>query len=554
MIPLYGAFGGVYTFAATQTNSTGTSTGTGGATWASFLLGVPSTNVVMRNVEVPYYYRWKSGDLFLQDDWHVKPNLTLNLGVRWALQMPRTEKYNHQGVFRPDLATTANLAAPLTLADGQVLNSATTVPFQFSGTGGTSPYLTPPQYTNFEPRLGFAWQPGGFLAAHRIVFRGGWGMSHAPISGFTQLPQPDFGATSNFSPTAPSATANPNDVMRLGENPPVLTPTSVTGQIYGPQGPPSNGISFANSLYYQQTFGGYAVSQNYHTPYVNNWNATMSWQAARNTTVEFAYSGNMGVHLFMGQEDLNPKDSNNLSAELAQNVNTTGTINDPLGRVNPITGKVLAIQNGTLGSPYLGYSSLYLWYDAAGNSIRHAGYVNVVHRVARGLTFNANYTMSKSIDDASSAGGDKNVLSAVNGQVGGQVVFGGSRAADRSVSTYDQRHVIHGSAIYDLPVGRGRQFGNSMPKALDYILGGWTTTGTRPPEQRVPVRRLSFRHQPIGRFDAQRASQHSTRRTVGESPVQQQLPDRRRMPALRESLGVHSSRTGSTRRCAADTR
>jgi hypothetical protein len=476
VIPLYGAFGGVYTFAATQTNSTGTSAGTGGATWASFLLGVPSTNVVMRNVEVPYYYRWKSGDLFLQDDWHVKPNLTLNLGVRWSLQMPRTEEYNHQGVFRPDLATTQQLATPLTLADGQVLNSATAVPFQFTGTGGTSPYLTPPQYTNFEPRFGFAWQPGGFFAQHRIVFRGGWGLSHAPISGFTQLPQPDFGATSNFTPTTPSATANPTDVMRLGENPPLLTPTSVTGQIYGPQGPPSNGISFANSLYYQQTFGGYAVSPNYHTPYVNNWNATMSWQAARNTTVEVAYSGNMGIHLFMGQEDLNPKNSANLSAELAQNINTAGTINDPLGRINPITGKVLTIQNGTLGSPYLGYSSLYLWYDASGNSIRHAGYVNVVHRVARGLTFNANYTLSKSIDDASSAGGDKNVLTPVNGQVGGQVVFGGSRSADRSVSTYDQRHVIHGSAIYDLPVGRGRYFGQNMPRWADYIVGGWTTT------------------------------------------------------------------------------
>ncbi len=476
VIPLYGAFGGVYTFAAMQTNSTATTAGTGGSTWASFLLGVPSTNVVMRNVEVPYYYRWNAGDLFLQDDWHVKPNLTLNLGVRWALQMPRTEKYNHQGVFRPDLATTANLPAPLTLADGQVLTTATTVPFQFAGTGGTSPYQTPPQYTDFEPRFGFAWQPRGFFGQHRIVFRGGWGMSHAPISGFTQLPQPDFGATANFTPTTPSATASPNNVMRLGENPPLLTPTSVNGQIYGLQGPPSNGISFANSLYYQQTFGGYAISQNYHTPYVNNWNATMSWQANQSTTVEFAYSGAMGIHLFMGQEDLNPKNSNNLSAELAQNVNTTATVNDPQGRINPITGKVLAIQNGTLGSPYLGYSSLYLWYDSAGNSIRHAGYVNVVHRVARGLTFNANYTLAKSIDDASSAGGDKNVLTPVNGQVGGQVVFGASRAEDRSVSTYDQRHVIHGSAIYDLPFGRGRQFGNNMPKALDYVAGGWTTT------------------------------------------------------------------------------
>ncbi|HEX3880424.1 MAG TPA: carboxypeptidase-like regulatory domain-containing protein [Bryobacteraceae bacterium] len=476
VIPLYGAFGGVYTFAATQTNSTGTTTGTGGSVFASFLLGVPSTNVVMRNVEVPYYYRWKSGDVFFQDDWHIKSNLTLNLGVRWTLEMPRTEKYNHQGVFRPDLATTQNLSAPLTLADGEVLTSATTAPFQFSGIGGNSPYLTPPQYTDFEPRFGFAYAPGGFFAEHHIVLRGGWGMSHAPISGFTQLPQPDFGATANFTPTAPSATANPNNVMRLGENPPLLTPTSVSGQIYGPQGPPSNGLSFANALYYQQSFGGFAISQNYHTPYVNNWNATMSWQVNRDTTVEFAYSGSMGIHLFMGQEDLNPKDSNNISAELAQNVNTTGTINDPLGRVNPITGKVLTIQNGTLGSPYLGYSSLYLWFDAAGNSIRHAGYVNVVRRVARGLTFTANYTLSKSIDDASSAGGDKNVLTAVNGQVGGQVVFGGTRAADRGVSTYDQRHVIHGSTIYDLPFGRSQRFGANMPRWANYIVGGWTTT------------------------------------------------------------------------------
>ena len=43
--------------------------------------------------------------------------------------------------------------------------------------------------------------------------------------------------------------------MRLGENPPVLTQTTVNGQIYGPQGPPSNGFSLANSLYYQQAFG-----------------------------------------------------------------------------------------------------------------------------------------------------------------------------------------------------------------------------------------------------------------------------------------------------------
>ena len=82
VIPLYGAFGGVYTFAAMQTNSTGTSAGTGGSPLGQFSVGRGQTNVTMRNVEVPYYYRWNAGDLFVQDDWHVKPNLTLNLGVR----------------------------------------------------------------------------------------------------------------------------------------------------------------------------------------------------------------------------------------------------------------------------------------------------------------------------------------------------------------------------------------------------------------------------------------------------------------------------------------
>ncbi len=124
--------------------------------------------------------------------------------------------------------------------------------------------------------------------------------------------------------------------MRLGENPPLLTPDSpATADLRSRRVPPSNGLTYVNALYYQQAFGGYAVSQNYHTPYVNNWNFTTSWQANHTTTVELAYSGAMGIHLFMGQEDLNPKDSNLLSAQLAQNVNTTGTINDPLGRVNP---------------------------------------------------------------------------------------------------------------------------------------------------------------------------------------------------------------------------
>jgi hypothetical protein len=60
--------------------------------------------------------------------------------------------------------------------------------------------------------------------------------------------------------------------------------------------------------------------------------------------------------------------------------------------------------------------------------------------------------------------------------VGGQVLFGGTRGNDRSVSTFDQRHVIHGSVIYDLPIGRGRQLLNHIWKPLDFVIGGWTAS------------------------------------------------------------------------------
>jgi hypothetical protein len=232
VIPLYGTFGGIYAFNAMQTNSNGASSGSGGNVFASFLLGVPNGNVTLASAQVPYYYRWNSGAGFVQNDWKVTPNLTLNLGVRWSLQMPRTEKYNHQGVFRPDLAKSFALRSPLTLATGQVVTSALVPPFAFSGLGNNSVYLTPPQYGDLEPRFGFAWQPK-FLRPRQIVVRGGYGLSHTPIGGFSQMPQPSFGTTTTYASTTPSSTANPQYVMRLGSNPPQLTPRTPQQVIYG---------------------------------------------------------------------------------------------------------------------------------------------------------------------------------------------------------------------------------------------------------------------------------------------------------------------------------
>ena len=195
--------------------------------------------------------------------------------------------------------------------------------------------------------------------------------------------------------------------MRLGENPPALNPITPTAAV----GAPANGLLYNAALNSSLNLAGigYAVSPDYHAPYVQNWNFTLSWQALPSTAVEIAYVGSKGTHLFEPREDIDPRDSNLLNAEKeAQNINTTtASIPDPLGRVGT-NGKVISIQPGTLGSPYLGFSSLYMEYDASANSHREAGYVSVVHRGRHGLTLSSNFTWGKSIDDSSSQGGDKN--------------------------------------------------------------------------------------------------------------------------------------------------
>src|SRR5262249_46490525 len=98
VLPLFAALGGQYAFSNIQTNSTGTSAGNGGSPFASFLLGVVNGNVTLRSSMIPYYYHWNAGAAFVQNDWKVKPNLTLNIGLRYGVQMPRTEKYDNQGV------------------------------------------------------------------------------------------------------------------------------------------------------------------------------------------------------------------------------------------------------------------------------------------------------------------------------------------------------------------------------------------------------------------------------------------------------------------------
>src|SRR6266498_516525 len=154
--PFFAASGGRWDFRVVNTsNNRSTNVNNGGNTIASVLIGVPNS-VDLRPLILDYDYRWKSGAAFVQNDWKIRPNFTLNLGLRYSLQYPRSEKHNLQGVFLPELAQ----SFPLTDAQRRTLStnlgvaatdpipsfvpaSISIPPFAFSGRGGRSKYISP---------------------------------------------------------------------------------------------------------------------------------------------------------------------------------------------------------------------------------------------------------------------------------------------------------------------------------------------------------------------------------------------------------------------------
>ncbi|MBL8173564.1 MAG: hypothetical protein JNK48_02785 [Bryobacterales bacterium] len=473
-IPMFGASGGRYEFNRNRTlsNQNGQANGTGGIEFGQFLLGVYNA-ATLREVFIPYYYHWSSADGFVQNDWKVRPNFTLNLGMRYSLSLPRTEKYDRQGAFLPELAREFAIPQPCpqcALPDGRVITTALVAPFGYSGRGGRSRYIFPVQKTNFEPRLGFAWVPkvGGFNKSGRFVFRGGYGLSHAPLTGMGRNPSPDFAAGTTTFGTFDTRIEQPgtNIAARICCNRPALSAISPEAFL----AIPDDGLVYLNGL----NIAGQAISSNARVPYVQSWSATLAYQAPHQTLVEVAYSGAKGTHLFLPPVNLNQVPFELTESYLALGLNPLTDVNDPLGR-RTATGALRTFSQGYIGTKYLGFEGLNEMFNSSANSIRHALVASARRTHNRGLSYVFNYTFAKSIDEASDAGDVRFVN--LNVRSPGHVNFGAPRSMDRSVSTFDIKHAMSASALWDLPVGRGKAFLNGARGWKNAVAGGWALSG-----------------------------------------------------------------------------
>ncbi len=419
---------GSFSFAAGLTGNPQNQTGTGSA-YADFLLGAVSSAS-----GATYLGESEKGDTwsaFIQDDWRLTKTINVNLGLRYDYQQPPYERNCGTSNFNP---TATN---PLVNLKGAM---------QYACKNYGSTFLLP-DYKDFAPRFGIAWDPRG---NGRTVVRAGYAIFYPGTFNITY-----FGNTSGFASTSTSYNApggNSNlPAFQLSQGfPTPLTPP--LGSALGPSFLLGQGVSYDQP--------------GQRTPMSQQWNVSVQKQIWGGWVLDATYTGNHGTHLVGGGYNLDQLDPKYLSLGNALQ--------------NPVPNPYANVVPGSLGSatitqqqsllPYPYYTSIGVRNPHLGNSIYHAGLLSAQKRFSGGLTLLASYTKGKLISDSVAAPINFGSIEQVtnNGYQNGLY----ARNLERSVDPTDvpQRLVI--SAVYELPIGKGKLL-DGHNTILNAIIGGW---------------------------------------------------------------------------------
>ncbi len=419
----------------------------GGDAMASFMMGKMTDGyyeIQFEPASQSYQFAW-----FAQDNWKVTPKLTLNLGLRYDVSMPRTERHNRMNWFDPNVASPLTVPGLGTLHGGEL----------FTDSHVRSDWLT--DWKDIQPRFGLA-----YLLTPNTVLRGGYGIYYDQTrSGANGLLS--YGSQ-GFNQFTSAITTYQND----GATPYLHLSNPFPNGLIQPAG---RSLGLMNDVGFG-AIGPLRTTDAARTPYEQSWSFGIERQLPSNLVVTASYLGKKGTHLyFAGANQLNilgPQIETHSQAQLA-------ALNSYVP--NPFFG-IITDPNSSLSSPQVVASQLQVPFPQftgvttdvppAANSMYHALQITVEKRYSNGLQLSANYTWSKSIDDASTF--DDNVS-----WLGSFVSLQdpNKRWLERSLSTFDTPSVLKINYSYDLPIGHGRAFLSHMPRALDLIVGGWKTNG-----------------------------------------------------------------------------
>ena len=399
--------------------------------FADFLLGLPSTtgldNVKQDNDGITSHY-----NAYAQDSFRVSPRLTLEYGLRFEFHPGYTDASGNIGNFNPNVAKSgaviypdgsadllatgflqsANACPQLGSTSGPSLNGAPCMPVLSASQAGLPESLRTAPH-RFMPRFGFAYRPFD----NKTVIRGGFSVYNTEVLGSIYYA---------LTGTLQAATFTYNNAITNGV-PGIQWPNVKTG---------GSGITVppAGTDYF-----GTANQINYKDPYSEQWNFSIDRDLGFNTGLRVSYIG-------MATRDLVWAPNLNQST-----YSTTYYVDQPLtSRPFPNWGIINTRANGA-------------------NANYNAFQMEVNHRYKSGITFNSAYTFAKA--DADNQGYTSNHFADEN--AGGRTMDALNRSAEYGPVYGTRRNRWITSAIYELPVGRGRQFGSTMNRFADAVVGGW---------------------------------------------------------------------------------
>jgi Carboxypeptidase regulatory-like domain/TonB dependent receptor len=402
---------------------------------------------------------------FGQDNWKVNHKLTLNLGLRYDVSRPRTDRFNRQNWLDLNAPFPVSVPGLAPLTGGEFFASSSVR------------HIVNNDWKDIQPRFGFA-----YMLDPKTVIRGGYGIYYSqPRSGATGVAP--YGAQGYNQGTNAIETYN-NDgatpYTHLSNPFPNLTPGCSTVPpasgcaSNGLLQPPGSSLGILNDYGYAANGPLRNVT---NTPYEQSWSFDLQMQLPWNILTNMMYVGKKGTHLyFSGDNYINHLGTSVESASNTDLNNLTSYVNNPFYGINTDPGSMLSqqqIPELQLELPYPQFpQGVTIEPPPIANSEYHSMQLTAEKRYSNGLEFLASFVWSKSMDDASAPDDNTTWLGSFSSLVDPNKPW-----LERSLSTFDIPYVYQFSYTYDLPIGRGKMLFGQMPTVLDAIIGGWKTNG-----------------------------------------------------------------------------
>ena len=395
----------------------------------NFLTGVPkSFEAGLPNTVTSREMRQTIVSAYVQDDWRFRPNLTLNLGLRYEMATVLHDAQGRFGSLVSIFDPVAGSTAPSDLRCGTQFDASTAfgvVPQAGTKCDSVGPYYKNPTLRDFEPRLGFAWDP---FNSGKTSVRGGFGMYDVlPLPGYFLLQQNQ---------------AAPFMIFKSIKGAPLTSGLASLGGFAAGVGQPL----LVNST--QSLLAASTIETNPHRSYVMQWDLDVQRQVAPSLTLTLGYVGSHGVHLLMRGDDGNM---------------TIPTLTSA-GYLFPLGGPQINQALGVIRYVYWNTSSNY-------NGV----HVNLEKRFSHGFQAQFAYTFAKSLDDDSQTIAGDSFGNGLNSPMWflPKTFYG--------PSDYDTKHALSINGLWDIPA----------PKSLGPIgnttLGGWELGGIFTVNSGVPT-------------------------------------------------------------------